>query len=126
MDQVQFGALCSLEYASDAGQRLQSGPRTAQISRIRNIDMRRLVVADGESLARKSVKRFSERARSHHKEFGLPQGPVGQDCAPDLYVAVLTHDPHAGAGGGGGFQERDNCIIQLSYKPGHITALRTV
>ena len=110
--------------------RRRASRRSASRTRARSsgsgdVDVGKLVVADGEGPAAEGVEDLAERARAGPRA-ARPRG--ARDSAGSAgstsTVAVLADDPDPRPDGSGGVEQRGAGVVQLADQPGHVAAGR--
>src|SRR5262249_61383320 len=95
---------------SEARQRV-AGPR--DVVPVADVDMRHLVIADGEGPAQVGFELFAERPAADGDQSGGPEGPIEINRLPDIAMPVLADDPNARPGRGRGVQERRARVVEF-------------
>ena len=125
MVQAEFPPLAADQHPGDprlAGQEVADG---GPIGRVGDVDMRQLMVADGEGAARKGLEDLAEGTTPDAQVAGPAEDPIDQHRSMDVAVTVFADDPHPGTGRPGSVEQGCTCGVELADKPRQVRARGT-
>src|SRR5205823_14538909 len=82
-----------------------------------DVNVGKLMVADGEGTALERLEDLAERAGADAEKAGPAEHAIDEDRALNIAVTVFTDDPDPSPGGPGGIEQRGAGRVQLADQP---------